>query len=240
MKTFGNSNFYFGKSMKLLKVEFHCHTIISKDSLTRPKALVDAARRKGIDRLIVTDHNSIVGALEAKQIDPERVIVGEEIMTTRAELLAAFVTEEIPKGLEPLEAIRRLREQGAFISVSHPFDTMRGWELAHLLEIIPLVDAIETFNARCMDARYNLVAQEFARQHNLAGTVGSDAHTAMELGRATLTVEEFTDADGLRRVIRSGVENVRLSSPLIHLTSRYASTMKKMGLAGKSTLPKND
>jgi len=219
--------------MNLLKIEFHCHTIFSKDSLTQPNTLVDAARRKGIDRLIVTDHNSIGGALEAKSIDPELVIVGEEIMTTRGELLAAFVAKEIPKGLEPSEAIRRLKEQGAFISVSHPFDAMRGWELAHLLEIIPLVDAIETFNSRCMDARYNLAAQEFARQHNLAGTVGSDAHTTRELGRATLSVEKFTDAEGLRRVIRSSVEHVRLSSPFIHLTSRYASTIKKLGLAGK-------
>jgi predicted metal-dependent phosphoesterase TrpH len=219
--------------MELLKIEFHCHTVFSKDSLTQPKTLVDVARRKGIDRLIVTDHNSIGGALKAKSIDPELVILGEEIMTTRGELLAAFVTEEIPKGLEPGEAISHLREQGAFISVSHPLDPMRGWEMAHLLEIIPLVDAIETFNSRCMDARYNLQAQEFARQHNLSGTVGSDAHTTRELGRATLTVEKFTDAEGLRRVIRSGVENVRLSSPLIHLTSRYASTIKKLGLAGK-------
>jgi predicted metal-dependent phosphoesterase TrpH len=229
-----------GKSMNLLKVEFHCHTIFSKDSLTRPKALVEAARRKGIDRLIITDHNSIGGAQEAKSLDPELVIVGEEILTTRGELLAAFVTEEIPSGLEPREAIRGLREQGAFISVSHPFDGMRGWKLPDLLAIIPLVDAIETFNARCLDAHHNLAAQEFARQHNLAGTVGSDAHSAMELGRATLTVEEFTDAEGLRRVIRSGVENVRLSSPLIHLTSHYAATVKKLGLAGKFEIPKQE
>jgi predicted metal-dependent phosphoesterase TrpH len=215
--------------LKTLRVEFHCHTIYSKDSLTRPQALVEAAQRKGIDRLIVTDHNSIRGALEAKQIDPERVIVGEEILTTRGEFLAAFVTEEIPKGLEPGEALRRLKAQGAFISVSHPFDASRGWELADLLEILPFVDAIETFNARCMDAHYNLEAQTFAHEHNLAGTVGSDAHTAMELGRATLTVDEFSDAEGLRRGVRSGVAEVRLSSPLIHLTSRFASTVKALG-----------
>jgi predicted metal-dependent phosphoesterase TrpH len=222
--------------MKPLKVEFHCHTIFSKDSLIQPQMLVDAARRKGIDRLIVTDHNSIDGALEAKRLDPELVIVGEEIMTTRGELLVAFVSEEVPFGLEPLEAIRRLKAQGAFISVSHPFDARRGWKLADLLEIIPLVDAIETFNARCMDGRYNLWAQEFARQRNLAGTVGSDAHSTMELGRATLTVESFADADGLRRVVRSGVEEVRLSSPFIHFTSRYAVTVKKLGLGGKPKL----
>jgi predicted metal-dependent phosphoesterase TrpH len=190
---------------------------------------VEAARRKGIDRLIVTDHNNIGGALEAKRLDPELVIVGEEILTTRGELLAAFVSEEIPARLEPLEAIRRLKEQGAFISVSHPFDTMRGWKLEDLLEILPHVDAIETFNSRCMDPSFNTRAQEFAREHAIPGTVGSDAHTLRELGRATLTVERFTGAEGLRQVIRSGVENVRLSSPFIHFTSRYASTLKKMG-----------
>jgi len=198
---------------------------------------VQAAQRAGLDRVIITDHNSIGGALEAQRIAPGLVIVGEEIMTTHGELLAAFVREEIPSGLEPLEAIRRLRAQGAFISVSHPFDQVRGghWELADLLEITPLVDAIETFNSRCMDMRPNQAALEFARQHNLAGTVGSDAHTTRELGRASLRLDEFLDADGLRRVIRSGKEKVGLSSPLIHLTSRYAVLIKKFGLIRPGT-----
>ena len=207
------------------RIEFHCHSYYSRDSLVRPQLLVEAARRAGIDVLIVTDHNSIGGAREAQKLAPELVVVGEEIMTTRGELLAAFVSEEIPSGLEPLEAIRRLRAQGAFISVSHPYDLFRSghWELPDLMEIAPLVDAIETFNARCMDMAPNLAAQEFARQHNLPGTVGSDAHTAREVGRATLTVADFSGADGLRQVMRSATETVRLSSPLIHLTSRYAS-----------------
>lgn len=216
--------------MEKLRIEFHCHTIYSKDSLVSPGQLVETARRKGIDRLIVTDHNSLGGALEAKRLDPQRVIVGEEILTTRGEFLAAFVVEEIPFGLEPREAIRRLKEQGAFISVSHPFDRLRGWKLEDLLEVLPFVDALETFNARCLDPNFNLWAREFARQHQLPGTVGSDAHTLLELGRATLTVDSFSGADGLRQVIRRGVEDVRLSSPLIHLSSRYATTVKKLGI----------
>jgi predicted metal-dependent phosphoesterase TrpH len=218
--------------MGQLRVEFHCHSVYSKDSLTSPLSLVAAARRAGIDRLIVTDHNSIDGALAAKKIAPDLIIIGEEVMTKHGEILAAFVTDKIPAGLEPGEVIRRLRDQGAFISVSHPFDVFRSgcWELDHLLEISPLVDAIEVFNSRCMDMRPNLLAQKFADQHNLAGTVGSDAHTAMELGRASLLLDHFRDADDLRHVIRSGVQAVRLSSPLIHFSSRYASIMKKMGL----------
>ena len=123
----------------MLRTEFHCHTIFSKDSLTRPRSLVDTCRRKRIDRVVVTDHNTIAGARVAYALDPELVIVGEEIMTTRGEILAAFVSEEVPKGLSPQETIRRLKDQGAFISVSHPFDRWRGggWEEDDLLEVLP-------------------------------------------------------------------------------------------------------
>jgi len=214
----------------MLRVEFHCHTIYSKDSLTRPETLVETCQRKGINRVVVTDHNGITGAQKAYQLDPERVIIGEEIMTTQGEILAAFVQEEIPEGLEPGEVIKRLRQQDAFISVSHPFDVLRQghWEEMQLLGILPLVDAIETFNARCMQARFNDKAKDFAHKYNMAGTVGSDAHTAFELGKACLLLPEFSDADGLRKVIRSGEPDVTLSSPLVHFTSRYATWRKKL------------
>lgn len=214
----------------MLKVEFHCHTNASKDSLTRPADLIKAARKKGIDRLIITDHNSIEGAVAAHALDPELVIVGEEIMTTRGEILAAFVKEEIPVGLSPQETIRRLKEQGAFISVSHPFDEMRqgGWQEDDLLTILPEVDAIEVFNSRCMLPRFNVRAQAFAEQHHVAGTVGSDAHGAFEVGRSLLLLEPFTGPDEMRTVIGRGIPKVRWSSWWVHLVSRYASSVKKL------------
>ncbi len=210
-------------------VEFHCHTSASKDSLTPPEKLVDTARRKGLGRLIITDHNSIAGARLAQRLDPEFVIVGEEIMTTKGEILAAYVTEEIPAGLTPQETIRRLRDQGAFISVSHPYDKMRsgGWQEADLLEILPLVDAIEIYNSRCMRHSFNRLAREFAEKYDIPGTVGSDAHAAFEVGRSVLRLDPFEGADGLRTVIRTGIPVTRWSPPWIHLTSRYASLRKK-------------
>lgn len=214
----------------MLSVEFHCHTYASKDSLTRPADLIKAARRKGLDRLVITDHNSIAGALEAQKIDPELVIVGEEIMTTKGEILAAYVTEEIPPFLSPQETIRRLKEQGAFISVSHPFDEMRagGWQEKDLLEIIPLVDAIEIYNSRCMLPRFNRLAREFAERHNLAGTVGSDAHAAFEAGRSILLLDQFTGPDEMRGVIRGAKFRMKWSPWWFHLVSRYASINKKL------------
>ncbi len=213
----------------MIKLEFHCHTHASKDSLTRPADLISAARRKGIDRVVVTDHNSIVGAREAQAIDPELIIVGEEIMTTQGEILAAFVQEEIPRGLSPKQTIRLLKDQGAFISVSHPFDELRqgGWKESDLLDILPEVDAIEVFNSRCMFPRFNRRAEAFARAHNIAGTVGSDAHAAFELGRSLLLLDPFSGPEEMRRIIGLAGRRVQWSPWWFHLISRYAS-MKKL------------
>lgn len=215
---------------QMLQVEFHCHTHASADSLTRPHDLVETARRKGINRLIITDHNTIAGAREAQALDPELVIVGEEIMTTRGEILAAFVNDEIPEGLTPEETIRRLKGQGAFISVSHPFDVLREghWKKGDLLEILPFVDAIEVYNSRCLVPQYNRQARHFAEKHNIAGTVGSDAHTLFEVGRSVLLLEPFEGPEAMRGVIRRGVPQVKWSPPWVRLASRYSFFRKKL------------
>jgi predicted metal-dependent phosphoesterase TrpH len=214
----------------MLRVEFHCHTIYSKDCLLKPEKLVETCRRKGIQRVVVTDHNTIAGALRAKEIDPELVIIGEEIKTQEGELLAAYMTDEISPGLPALETIAMLRDQGAFISVSHPFDVMRNGhlQLDDLRKIESIVDAIEVFNARCMSSSYNDEAKTFAQEYDLKGTAGSDAHAAFELGRATMLLPEFHDADSLRESIKHVEYQVRLSSPLVHFTSRYAVWRKAM------------
>jgi predicted metal-dependent phosphoesterase TrpH len=212
----------------MVSIDFHTHTSASKDSLTSPQRFVDAARRKGLDRVVVTDHNGIAGAQAVHALDPVLIIVGEEIMTTKGEILASFMTEEIPRGLTPQETIKRLRDQGAFISVSHPFDSWRNgaWELEDLLEIIPMVDAIEIFNARCTNALDNQKALEFAREHQIPGTVGSDAHAAFELGKAWLVVPEFSGPDGLRKCIRQGQVQGGLSPIWVHFFSSYARWRK--------------
>ena len=212
--------------MALLRVEFHCHTCFSTDSLTTPQALLEVCQRKQIDRLVVTDHNTIGGALQAQQLDPVRFIVGEEVRTISGELLAFFVKEAVPRGLAPLEAIEQLRLQGAFISVSHPMDRWRGWQPQALLEILPYIDALETFNSRCIWPGWNKDAQLFAKEHDLPGTSGSDAHTLAEVGRATMQVEDFADAEGLRRVIRQAVPHNRLSNWGVHFASSKAKEIK--------------
>lgn len=212
-----------------IALELHSHTYASEDCLTKPRNIITLARKKNL-RIAITDHNTIRGALEAHALAPEMIIVGEEIMTTQGELLAYFVKEEVPPGLTPLETITRLRAQGAAISVSHPFDRLRkgAWREADLLAIAPLVDAIEVFNARCIYAEDNARAEAFAHQHHLRGSVGSDAHSLREFGRARLLVERAETAQDLISGFQQGERVTRLSSPAIHLTSRFAKTVKTL------------
>jgi predicted metal-dependent phosphoesterase TrpH len=158
------------------------------------------------------------------------VIVGEEILTEEGEFLVAFVEEEVPPGLPVMEAFERLTAQGAFISVSHPFDRWRNgdWQPKTLAALAPRLDAIETFNARCMWPGFNKEAQAYAEAHNLRGTVGSDAHSLMEVGKATMLLPEFDDAESLRAAMAQVQYRTSLSAPWIHFTSRYAVWRKAL------------
>lgn len=218
-------------------VELHSHTRVSEDCLMRPADIVRTCRARGIDRLAVTDHNRLGGALAVQALAPALVIVGEEIMTTQGELLGYFLRAEIPAGLSPVETIARLRAQGAAISVSHPFDRLRqgAWQAADLAAILPLVDAIEVFNARCIYPEDNARALAFAQAHGKLGTVGSDAHSQRELGRAVIDLPAAETAADLVAGLAVGRARTRLSSPAIHLTSRFAKTWKRLGrLAGRA------
>jgi predicted metal-dependent phosphoesterase TrpH len=215
----------------LIKVELHCHTYRSPDSLMMPDRILQICRQRGIDLIAITDHNSIAGALEAAAIDPQRVIVGEEIKTTKGELLAFFVREEVPGGLPPLQAIDLLRSQGALISVSHPLDPMRSktWTEQELRQILPYVDALEVFNARTMLARADRKTLAITAEAGLMKTAGSDAHAYCEIGRATMRLPAFEDVEGMRQALPEAEIVGRRSSPLVHFCSRYATFRKALG-----------
>lgn len=211
------------------QVELHCHTERSKDSLVKPEQIIRICGERGIDKIAITDHNTADGAIAMHKQLPDLVIVGEEIMTTYGEILGYFMQETIPAGLSPEETIRRLRDQGAAISVSHPFDRFRkgAWQEADLLRIIDKVDAIEIFNARCLLPQDNAKAVAFAKQHHVLGTAGSDAHTRYEYGRGMVRVEPFEDAASFLNVLRHAEYITRLSPFYVHFGSTYAKRLKK-------------
>ncbi len=211
-------------------IDLHSHTLWSKDCLVSFETIQRLCRQRGLDRIAITDHNTAQGALAMQQLAPELVVVGEEIMTTQGEILAYFVAETVPAGLSPEETIRRLRDQGAVISVSHPFDRLRkgAWREADLLRIAPLIDAVEIFNARCLFPEDNQRAQAFARQHGIMGTAGSDAHTVIEYGRAATQMAPFQDAESFRSALRQANYVQRLSPFYVHAGSTAAKWAKRL------------
>jgi predicted metal-dependent phosphoesterase TrpH len=213
----------------MIRVEFHCHTRYSGDSLITIPDLLHVCDRKQIDKLIITDHNTIAGALEAVKFAPGRFIIGEEILTLQGELLGFFLQEEIPPGLNAQQTIDMLHAQGAFISVSHPFDKLRKghWHQQDLVDILPGIHAIEMFNSRCVSPQYNLRAIFFAQQYHLLGTVGSDAHSLGEVGAATLTLPDFHDTASLRSSLSLAEPHTHMSPPWVHFYSHYASWRKR-------------
>jgi predicted metal-dependent phosphoesterase TrpH len=216
----------------MIHVELHCHTVYSKDSLMQPRRLLQVCQERGIEKIAITDHNEIAGALEAAALNPDRVIVSEEIMTSKGELLAYYVQEHVPPHLSPLETIERLRIQGAVISVAHPFDAIRSgsWAVEDLMQIVPHIDAIEVFNGRTMTASPNKKAVAFATEHGLLGTAGSDAHAYREVGRTHLLLPSFSSPDEFRQALAQAEIIPFRSSALIHLASRYATFVKALGL----------
>lgn len=210
----------------MINVDFHVHSIGSPDSVSKPEDLVSRAKRIGLGKLVVTDHNNTAAAAEIQKQYPDFVIVGEEILTTSGEILALFVKEQLPKGIEPEEAFRRLRDQGAFISLSHPYARRRhGWSEEEMKRWLPYLDAIEISNGR--NRRWmNEAAMAFAAAHGLGGTAGSDAHGLPELGTMGLSLPEFNTADELRAVIKQGAVFGHEHSDIVRIYSRGSVFLK--------------
>ena len=73
-----------------MKCDLHCHTFYSYDSTTPPPEMVEAAIKRGINCLAITDHNEIRGALEAIEYAKDKsilIIPGIEIKSKEGDIL---------------------------------------------------------------------------------------------------------------------------------------------------------
>lgn len=228
-------------------VDLHCHTSASFDSLAAPAAVVEAAARRGITHLIVTDHDRIDGALRARDAAPAglTVIVGEEIRTRDGDLIAAFLDSAIPPGLPATEAIAAIRAQGGLVGIPHPFDRFRGSlarggasgapgghavpALAGLATLSASVDWIETWNARVLIGDGNHRAAELALATGRPGVAVSDAHTTIEIGIASTILEgDPSTPDGLRAALAGPIELVMgRASRIVRLVTPVAKLIQR-------------
>jgi predicted metal-dependent phosphoesterase TrpH len=210
----------------------HTHTHRSFDCLTDPRAYLRAARKRGIDRVFVTDHNAIDAARRLREEAPETVLVGEEVKTREGfDLIGLFLTELVPRGTPAREAAEQIREQRGVVYLPHPFDRRRsGAGPRHAEELLELIDVVEVHNARCFRTSTNREALLWAHRHGKLAGAGSDAHTAAEIGNGFVEMPDFEPVrDSFLAALAEGeiAGSVR-SSPMYRVASTYAKLHKRV------------
>jgi len=220
-----------GGAAARLRMDMHLHTRHSFDCLSDPVQILEAADRRGVDRLIVTDHNEIAGALELRDIAPDRVLVGEEVKTGEGyDVIGILLEERIPAGTPARETCERIRDQGGVVYIPHPFDGARAGGARFLESLSDLIDVVEVHNARCLRATYNRQAWQWARDNDKLVGAGSDAHTLAEIGAALIELPHFelNRASLLKALSSAVVVRQERSSPLYRISSTYAKLHKRL------------
>ena len=213
----------------MLKCDLHLHSNRSPDCNMRPDSIIRTCVRRGITCIALTDHNTFAGARELKEKAPFLVIPGEEIKTTRGEIIGLFISEEIPRGKSPGDTAQEIHAQGGVVYIPHPFDRVRKSALQHeaLLEIVDLVDVVEVRNSRTTFPADQVAADQFAAAHGKLRGAGSDAHVWWELGHSYVEMPEFEGATGFLRALALGTVHGKLTSPVAHVASTITKWRKK-------------
>jgi len=216
----------------VIKSDFHIHSKYSPDSLLSIDALIRRCIAKRLGLIAITDHNAIQGALEAKEIAPFPVIVGEEVTTADGELTGLFLKELVPKGLTAQETVKIIKSQDGLVSVPHPFDTFRRNVISQsaLSEIIMDVDIIEGFNARNTLNSANDKAKALALENGKPITSVTDSHTSYELGRCYTELSINLSEEVTPYALMESLGNAHLYenkvTPMIHIATTLTKLIK--------------
>lgn len=198
----------------MAKADLHLHTdrsgwrhmrlIHPKDCYVPPAQAYRAALDSGMTYVAVTDHDSVEGALallETPGVDPEIVIVGEEVECRFPETGQWVHVSVLGLSEADHRRIRRLtadvrevcaycREAGLLHVLNHPFQSFR-WQKpleAYLEDVLGLFTHVEGLNG-CVPSAQNravsaLCARAASEGRRLVQVGGSDAHTVGRVGSA--------------------------------------------------------
>lgn len=176
----------------MYRIDFHTHTHHSYDCRMDPVRILTLARERGLNAIVINDHDTIKGGLEARDRNPYpdlEVIVGAEIKTDIGDVTGIYLKEEVQARAYP-EVLAEIERQGGLSILNHPFvhHRLAGVDFAGF-------DLIEGHNGRT-DRHRNAQAIELARREGKPFVSGSDAHTYREVA-ACHTVFEAPGIAGL-------------------------------------------
>ena len=171
-----------------------------QESYNDPDAVYELLKRRGMDLVTVTDHDSI-DAAECLRRYPD-FFLSEEVtgITPSGNEVHISVYDLTDRDHIELERRRKdipslvayLRERGLLFAVNHVFSALTGRrtdaDFALFQELFP---ALETVNGHLL-AACNREAETLCARWRKIPLGGSDSHTLAELGRA------FTEAPGAR------------------------------------------
>lgn len=199
----------------MIRVEMHCHTRYSPDAFITERQMLRRCRQKRIDCVFVADHNTMKGVSEFAQKLPLKIVPGQEIRTGNGEVIGLFLQEEIQPGLHLEETVERIKNQKGIVYLPHPFDEFRrsAVKLEDAMKVRNDIDVLEVFNSRTFNPKYNVMALDFAREHDIAVAVGSDAHHYLELGNSYMEMKDFNGPESFLVNLR-GATYVTRKSPL--------------------------
>ncbi|MDE0470388.1 MAG: PHP domain-containing protein [Ekhidna sp.] len=202
-----------------MKIDFHTHTHHSYDSVMHPKKILKLAKKRGLDAIVINDHDTIKGGVEACQLNEDRdlkVIVGAEIRTDAGDITGIFLKEEI-KAREVNKVIEEIKGQGGRVILNHPYSH-------HDLDKINFkkIDFIEGYNGRLEETK-NEKAIKLARKHDIPILSGSDAHTYKEVARCWTIVEDLVS-------LKPITNNHAYSGLFPILLSQYIKSLKKRSI----------
>jgi predicted metal-dependent phosphoesterase TrpH len=143
---------------------------------------------------------------------PELAIAGEEVKTLEGEVIGLFITGRVQPFLAPEKAMDIIHGMGGLTYLPHPLDRHRShFRPERIADLAGLIDIIETYNPWC-DAAANSAAARLADQLGKVTATGSDSHSADELGRSWMEMEEYSGTQDFLEKLRFARHVVTASS----------------------------
>lgn len=186
----------------VLKLDLHVHTCYSSDGITTPREVVAYAKKRGLDGVAITDHDTVEGALRLKGKTDIIIVPGIEVTALDGHVLALNVRKPLTSGLTFSETIRAIHDAGGIAAAAHPFALLKILKPAY---VPPSFDAIEVINATA--APFSLsthLSKNLALRLNLPQIAGSDAHYGPEIGFAYTLVNADSEIDEVMHAIKRG------------------------------------
>jgi predicted metal-dependent phosphoesterase TrpH len=217
----------------MFKVDLHTHSTASLDGGITTGQYHRAILGGLLDCIAITDHNRIDFALELHRELGDRIIVGEEIMSSQGEIIGLYLQEPIMPGLSAQETIEHIKAQNGLVYIPHPFETVRkGLHPAVLDELADTIEILEICNGRAFMQNRSAQAVVWAKLNRVAGAASSDAHGFRGLGRTYTGLRGMPTRDNLVELLATATPITNRPGMRALLYPKYHRLRKRVRRSG--------